>query len=277
MDVRIPAFSPSVDYAREEKETHVENAIQHMTYLEPILPLLLIAVTLALAIRRYSPSKALLWLSILLLWLVTLPLLPLVFLRPAELSLQASAAKLQMAGSQQNAIVVLASTVSSPPPGSTEPVFGPDTRERCVYAAELYRRFKPIRVIASGGGGSPVPEGSYAGAMKRALVLEGVPEDAVIVESASHSTYENALFTARLLRSLRVRSIFLVTSAYHMKRASAAFRKQSLEVMPAASDYRISSQMCWLDWLPSSNYLEMNDALLHEWVGFAYYRWKGWV
>ncbi|MDE3197904.1 MAG: YdcF family protein, partial [Acidobacteriota bacterium] len=149
--------------------------------------------------------------------------------------------------------------------------------DRCVYAAELYRRLGGVPVFTSGGGGAEVPDGSYAAAMRRALMEEGIPGGAVATEVRSRSTRENAFYSAQLLRERGVKSIVLVTSAYHMSRAAACFRKQGFEVTPAACDFRFSSPLCWQDWLPSASSVEINDALLHEWIGFVVYRWKGWV
>ena len=59
----------------------------------------------------------------------------------------------------------------------------------------------------------------------------GVPEQSILVEDRSLSTRENALYTARLLSGDGSRMV-LMTSDYHMLRASRAFSKAGLVVEP---------------------------------------------
>src|SRR5260370_7247985 len=70
-------------------------------------------------------------------------------------------------------------------------------------------------------------------------VLEdwGVPESAILVETRSKNTAENGSFSRDLLASRGIHRALLVTSAYHMPRAVAAFRKAGLEVTPPPTHY----------------------------------------
>ena len=67
--------------------------------------------------------------------------------------------------------------------------------------------------------------------MREFIVRSGVPAEVVTTESASLSTRENALYTARLLSGDGSRKV-LMTSDYHMLRASRAFSKVGLVVEP---------------------------------------------
>jgi uncharacterized SAM-binding protein YcdF (DUF218 family) len=100
---------------------------------------------------------------------------------------------------------------------------------RSVYAVRVWREGGFNRIVLSGGKNA---EGAVIGdQMKQFLVSQGVPPDRIVVEQDSHSTHENALFTARLLAGVPGRKV-LLTSDYHTFRASRAFRKAGLEVLP---------------------------------------------
>jgi uncharacterized SAM-binding protein YcdF (DUF218 family) len=63
------------------------------------------------------------------------------------------------------------------------------------------------------------------------LAWEGIPAGMIVTETASRSTRENALYTAKLLAG-DTGSKVLLTSDYHMFRAARAFRKAGLNFSP---------------------------------------------
>src|SRR5262249_22449780 len=66
------------------------------------------------------------------------------------------------------------------------------------------------------------------------LLLEfGVPPAALILDTKSRNTRENAVNTAAIFKARGWRSGILVTSAAHMPRALAAFQQVGLNVVPA--------------------------------------------
>src|SRR5205085_6891262 len=69
-------------------------------------------------------------------------------------------------------------------------------------------------------------------------VLEewGVPESAILVETRSKNTAENGAFSRDVLATRGIQRVLLVTSAYHMPRAVAAFRRAGLQVSPSPTD-----------------------------------------
>jgi len=174
------------------------------------------------------------------------------------------------------AIVVLASSVFAGSPPVPVPMLGTDTYQRCQYAAWLHMHWRPLPVLASGGSGDPdVPP--YASVMRQALEREGVRAEDIRVEDRSHSTHENAVYVARLLRGKGIRKIILVTEAYHMQRAVASFRKEGLAVVPAACGYRSYHPFHASDLWPGWEAIAWNEDVLHESIGLAWYRIRGWI
>ncbi len=121
-------------------------------------------------------------------------------------------------------------------------------------------------------GGSPLTPGlePEAVAAKRYLERLGVPSGAILVEGVSKNTWENAKLVADLSDS---RSIYLITSAYHMKRSIECFAAFGFEVTPRATDFRVSSGgYTFWDFAPSSPSFSDSIQALHEDVGRFYYR-----
>src|SRR6476646_9319910 len=110
------------------------------------------------------------------------------------------------------------------------------------------------------------------------LKAGGVPPDSIIIERRSRNTHENAINTAAIWRERHFRSGLLVTSATHMPRAIASFRKAGLDVAPWPADllggYPPTSVF---DFLPDANALETTTTAIKEWLGLAVYRLRGWA
>ena len=99
---------------------------------------------------------------------------------------------------------------------------------RGVYALQAWKQGNFQLVVVTGGG---APGKSAAEAVGDFLVSQGVPREAVRLETRSNSTHENALFTRDLLIGEPGRKV-LLTSDYHMFRAKRAFEKAGIAVVP---------------------------------------------
>lgn len=174
------------------------------------------------------------------------------------------------------AIVVLASAVD--PPHYERPYSVPDqlTLDRCLFAAWLHKDWKPLPVLACGGPGSMGIRQPSARAMEELLRKKGVPQSMIWTEQRSHSTHENALYGAEVLREHGIKRIALVVEAQSMPRASACFRKLGLYVTPAISDFRewrsFSDEV-----LPSWEAVHRNALTTHEIGGLIWYWLRGWI
>ncbi len=177
-----------------------------------------------------------------------------------------------------DAIVVLGGAVGAPRPPRVYPDLH-GASDRVWHAARLYRAGKAPLVVASGGT-LPWNDQRFREAtdMKRLLTSWGVPPDSILLESSSANTYENARFTANLASNRNIERVLLVTSALHMRRALATFRQAGVEVVPAATDYRVvEKSRTLLDVLPDSKALSGSTAAIREYVGYVVYDWRGWI
>jgi uncharacterized SAM-binding protein YcdF (DUF218 family) len=90
-------------------------------------------------------------------------------------------------------------------------------------------------------------------------------------ESTSRDTWENARDSAAILQAAGIRSVFLVTHAWHMRRALIAFRRFGLEARPAPVPF---SRLVRLDLgalVPRATSWVDSYETLHEDVGYAWY------
>jgi uncharacterized SAM-binding protein YcdF (DUF218 family) len=122
-----------------------------------------------------------------------------------------------------DAIVVLGCRVA--PSGRP----GPPAKRRAAAAARAFLSGVAPVVVASGGRrwGSQIE----ARTLRRELVGAGVPEAAVVEELCSLSTYENAIFSAAVLRRLGARQAAIVTCPWHMPRALLDFRAAGVNAL----------------------------------------------
>lgn len=131
--------------------------------------------------------------------------------------------------------------------GKTGQVTG-ETEARIARAVELFQAgAAPVLVVTGGSGEADAP---VAEAMRDFAIAAGVPEDAIVVEDRSHSTLQNALFTADLEALDPSEPIIIVTHRYHLPRANASFRWAGFEtVTNAAADnvsgFQISEPLLW--------------------------------
>jgi uncharacterized SAM-binding protein YcdF (DUF218 family) len=144
---------------------------------------------------------------------------------------------------------------------------GVSTYWRSVYAVLTWKEGGFREIVVSGGG---VEGQSVAKGMRDFLVSQGVPPEKIQLETKSRSTRENALFVKDLLANTPGSKV-LLTSDYHMFRASRAFRKVGLDVLPRPfPDARKSGTSYLNRW---GTFL----TLAQETVKIGYYRIRGWI
>jgi uncharacterized SAM-binding protein YcdF (DUF218 family) len=145
--------------------------------------------------------------------------------------------------------------------------------DRYIETAVLARRYPQARIVVSGGTGTLFLEGEGDGATApRLLTSLGVDPARLVLENQSRNTYENAVFTKRLVTPQPGETWLLVTSAFHMPRSMALFRKADFEVLPWPVDYRTSGREGLFFADNAIDSLQATTLGIREWVGlFAYW------
>ena len=153
--------------------------------------------------------------------------------------------------------------------------------DRILFAALLAKRKVAPRLIITGGNIDCLRtvRGSQAQAAGRICTgFLGVDSSMILYENNARTTYENALFTRRFMDSLHLPdTVILVTSAIHMPRSVALFKKQGMTVYPAPTDFiaDVPPQFKLMGFLPTSGTLENSSNALHEIYGIIAYRILG--
>ena len=255
-------------------------------YVEKLLPILIYPLDLALLLciaafalsfaGRARALKVSLAVAVILLWLASTPVFA--SLLTVILEEQNSSVPIETI-SPKDVAIVLSGGLAQRRSTLDAPHMGP-TGDRVMQAALLWRAGKVQTIIVSGGN-LPWARSSATEASLAAELLEayGVPPDSIIVESNSRNTHENAINTAVIWLERRFRSGLLVTSATHMPRGLASFRKAGLDVAPWPADFRAQYPLVnsVFDFLPDAGALEMTTTAIKEWLGLAVYRLRGWA
>jgi uncharacterized SAM-binding protein YcdF (DUF218 family) len=171
-------------------------------------------------------------------------------------------------------LVVLGGGVRRQPDGSWD--LADDSMVRTIHGARLYHALGPRLVVVSGGSPTGQPGTAVAGAMRNLLRQLGVPDDHILVDDRSRTTFENATETARLLEPFAARRIVLVTQAHHLARSVRVFERRGFDVLPAGCDY-VASRLEWgvTDLLPDGRSARRTSLAAHEYLGLLYYRLSG--
>ncbi|MEQ6890038.1 YdcF family protein [Halomonas sp. CS7] len=152
--------------------------------------------------------------------------------------------------------------------------------DRYWHAARLYHAGRAPRVILSGG---RVPQRiagmSEAEAGARFLGDMGVPQEALILETQAITTRGHVEELAPLLAEHAIQSLLVVTSASHMRRSLATLSALEVQITPVATGFSIvqPSSFRLRRLLPSAGALSRSTRAMHEMMGLAYYRLRGWI
>jgi uncharacterized SAM-binding protein YcdF (DUF218 family) len=147
------------------------------------------------------------------------------------------------------------------------------TFARTARGLKLVNAFPKQRVILAGGGIRSISE---AAVMAEFLTAAGVDESRLIIEGGSMNTAENGAKVRDILYQKEMpETINLVTSALHMKRAEAVFKKLGVNVCPVASDRIAASRVHKIAWMPQLSALDKFDKLMHEFIAMQVYKLRG--
>ncbi|MDB6138476.1 MAG: putative conserved rane protein [Verrucomicrobiaceae bacterium] len=182
-----------------------------------------------------------------------------------------------------DAVVCLGGGIT-PNPTEINGVDMQDNSDRITTAVELIRRGRAPFLMLGGGsglneGGGRLSESTATRHWIESWNLVSVPMDDLGICT---NTREEALKFAEKAKEHGWKKIILVTSASHMRRAAAVFRKTTgLEVVPVACAFRTGAAFheqpaVWLHF-PESGAVECLGTWVYETLGWWMYKARGWV
>jgi uncharacterized SAM-binding protein YcdF (DUF218 family) len=180
---------------------------------------------------------------------------------------------------QSDVVIILGGVLGQPVPPRIAADLT-DSADRIMHALRIYRAGKaPLIVISAGNlyGGAAID--SEAQLIADFLIELGAPPSALVLETRSRNTRENAVNTGAIFKQHGWRNGLLVTSGAHMPRAFAAFQRMGLNVTPAATDIHSGppSSVSLFELLPDAAALAGTTLAIKEMLGLCYYRLRGWA
>ena len=146
--------------------------------------------------------------------------------------------------------------------------------KRLLEGIRIYRLNPGSKLLLSGGGGFRlIPEAKVAHDVARFI---GVDEGDIILEPNSKDTKDQA----RLIRSIVGRDRFvLVTSALHLPRSMALFRKLGMEPIPGPAEVpsRQKRRLAPQSFFPQPEALDRSTQAIHEYLGLIWARLRGQI
>lgn len=155
--------------------------------------------------------------------------------------------------------------------------------DRIWQAIHLYYLGKVDKILLVGANGNLTDNGLDEANQFKAVLLDfGIPDADILVEDQSKNTYQNAI-EAKKITDLdsALNSFLLVTSALHMRRSLACFKKAGFENIDtfttdhytgARRGYSFEQYL-----LPNISVMSDWGKLNHEWVGYLSYWFAGYL
>lgn len=146
--------------------------------------------------------------------------------------------------------------------------------DRFIQTLKLYKVGIIQRILISGGNGRSKNDFREAAWVKNELITLGVPDSVIYIEDRSNNTYDNAIHAKGILDSLQVKPPYLlITSAYHIPRATLLFKKAGITTEPFACNYVTPNKTVSLSAiLPQLGTLGTWEAYLKEAAGYLWYK-----
>lgn len=153
------------------------------------------------------------------------------------------------------------------------------TSDRFIQTCKLYHTGVIDKILISGGDGSLLQnKPKEADFLYKEFPTQGIVDTALIVEKYSKNTYESAVAAKQYLDSLHIKGPYLlITSAVHMRRSMATFKKAGLDVVEHPANFDEVDYNITLDnyFVPKIGVLADWQYFLKEVIGYYVYKLTG--
>lgn len=229
---------------------------------------LLVGVLLLWFKRRQKLGKILVSIGIGLLVLSGISVTPSILLRPLEYKYDAILDTREIADVKW--IVVLGGGHVSDPRLPSGSQLNAPSLVRLVEGIRLHRMLPGSKLLLSGG--TVYDPVTNAQVMAEAAFALGVKEENMVLESLSKDTKDEARLVGEMVGDTR---FILVTSASHMPRSMALFKKLGMQPVPAPTDYHVKRPLKFRLHLPSGNNAHKTQIAIHEYMGLIWAKMRG--
>ena len=155
--------------------------------------------------------------------------------------------------------------------GATEAqdFLGTESIRRVNAASVLWKKYPKAKIVFSGQ--QPGTEDDRAATRHGELsavhaTLIGLEKSRIIIESASENTRQHPIEALKVRGLTKNSLIAIVTSDFHLRRASGAFKKY-FNNLESFGTNDVTSSISWLDFVPLASHLDDNTYRIKEFVG----------
>ncbi len=243
-----------------------------MIYLNKILPYFVYPITIIIILMIWSATTRKRLPIILALCLFFISSCPIISNQMVSYLESKENKKMISDMSEADSVVVLSGMIG--PIMTNQGIFyewgDPD---RFFGGIELLKAGKAKNIIFTGGilpwQRNIVPEGKLLAKFAEDF---GIPNSRIIVTGNVENTHDEAKAVKEILTKNHSTKIILVTSAFHMQRASNLFVKEGIDLQTYPVDYKAKfHSITLLDFLPSADAFYMFHFAMRELIGRAYY------
>ena len=153
--------------------------------------------------------------------------------------------------------------------------------DRIMQALNMYKEGVISKILISGGSGSILSSEYNEAVLVRSFLLNmGLDKNDILIEPNSRNTHENAVETKSLLDEQFPNGKFLLfTSALHMRRAEATFKKEGLNIDIYSTNNVVSRRINSFDFMffPTALSIYEWESVIHEITGFYTYKLVGYI
>lgn len=147
--------------------------------------------------------------------------------------------------------------------------------ERMTATVALAKANPQLKVLFTGGDGTLLRQPQSEAVQAQQFFAEmGIASQRLIFEAASRTTYENALYSARLPGVDIQKPWILLTSGWHMPRSLASFKRVGWQVTPYSVDYLTGHATPWAEYGMAGALMQWQRGI-HETMGLWAYRLSG--
>lgn len=235
--------------------------------LSVCLEIMILGLLLLWFTRKKGAGKALVTLGIVLFALLSYAWLPDMLLRPLESKYPPLMETAQVPKAKY--IVVLGGGHTSDPRLPAISQLQPATLARLAEGIRLHQALPGSKLVLSGG--ILYDPMAHARVLEQAALSLGVKKQNLLLEDQSRDTEEEAVLIKKIVGT---DPLILVTSAAHMPRSMALFKKAGLNPIAAPADFEVrerqTKEVSPAEFFPDVGDLRKAQTAVYEYLGMAW-------
>lgn len=235
-----------------------------------LLTNIILVIFILIFIAIFLKKKRVLYILLILFYILSLPItykVPLYYLEKPYLTCFHQNTKADL-------IVILGGGVTSKNNFNNTPTITRRVNERIRYGVFIHKKYN-IPILVSGGDVFNI--GYKEADIMKNIIEKEYNTKVKFIENGSKTTDENAKFVSNIIKENNIKSIFLISNSWHLKRATFLFKKYNSNIkIHACSGYYYSNKSFYVnykDFLPSMKSFYFHEVNLREWIALFWYEY----